>query len=176
MFYYNYKPGEKDYNECISKGICSVSPTISALQEIMFVMLCELSFYVTKLKLMGAENKQIQLEIAHNITYLATLQEYTESQVLEIMNKLFSNLVHTKEIYTRIAKEKGLEHEKISSTVDFENNMEINKLIAEGEKAFRSKYKNFSPVVQNYAEILFSVLKNLTSLIIDLNEVDSLDE
>ena len=170
MFYYNYKPGENDYNECVSKGICSISPTITALQEVMFVMLCELAHYVTKLELMGAENDKIKTDIAYDITYLATLQEYTDEQVLQIINKLFSNLIHTKKIYKDTCKNRDLNIEEINSAISFENNMQINKLISEGERAFRNKYKSFSTSVQNYAEILFAVLKNLAILIVDLND------
>jgi len=171
MFYYNYKPGENDYNECVSKGICSISPTISALQEVMFVMLCELSHYVTKLELMGAKNDKIKLDIAYNITYLATLQEYTDEQVLQIINTLFSNLIHTKNTYNDVCREKGLDADDITSSIKFENNMEINKLISEGDRAFRIKYKNFTK--PHYAEILLSVLKSLSTLIIDLNDTGS---
>lgn len=173
MFYYNYKPD--DNSICISKGICSAAPDITALQEVMLVMLRALSYYVIKLELLGAKNERIKIDMAYNIVYLSTLQEYTDEQVLQIINGLFSNLMNTEKIYKTICKEKGITFEKYNSPIRFENNMDLNKLIGEGEKVYRNKFKSLDNVIKNYAEILLSIVKSLSFLAVELDDNQSCD-
>ena len=176
MFYYNYKPDENDYNECVSKGVCSISPKISALQEVMFMMLTELAYYINKLQLLGAQNENIKFDVARYITYHATLYEYSENQVLEIINSLFSNLANTRNTYVQISKDHHSKTQKFKSNIKFENNMALNRLIAEGEKSFKVKYRHFNSNVQKYAEILFGVLKSLAHLVLELEDLGTLHE
>ena len=176
MFYYNYKPDEHDYNECISKGVCSISPTISALQSVIFMMLCELAYYITKLEMLGAKNEKIKQGIVSDIICLNSLHEYTENQILQIINKLFSNLSNTKDTYMSLCDTKSIKVAKYQSPVILENNMEFNKLINMGEKAFEYKYKNFDNSIKEYAEILFTILKPLAILIIEMQDFQVLTD
>ena len=176
MLYHNYKPDERDYNECISKGVCSIPPTVSALQSVIFMMLCELAYYIIKLEFLGAKNEKIKLDVAANIIYLTLLQEYTENQVLQIINKLFTNLVNTKSTYKSICNMRGIKPERYKSVIKTKNNMEWNKLISEGEKAFKNKYKNFDNSIKEYAEILLTVLKSLSWSVTELHDNQILQE
>ena len=170
MFYNNFKQSQNDYNTCVSRGVCSISPDITALQEVMFVMLRALAYYVVKLELLGAKNDRIKLDMAYNLVYLSSLQEYNDEQMLKIINNIFSNFINTERLYKSICDERGMNFDKFNPPIKFSNNTELNKLIREGDKAFKNKYKGQNKQVKNYAEILFSVLKSLAMLIQELND------
>ena len=55
-----YKNTYIDINECTSRGACSISPTISALQELAIQILQNLSHYILQLEEMGANNNNIK--------------------------------------------------------------------------------------------------------------------
>ena len=166
--YNNFKPDTDE--SCISRGICSISPEITALQEVMFVMLRGLAFYVIKLELLGAKNEQIKQDMIKNIMYLSTLREYTEEQVHFIVNTLFSNFINTEKIYRNLCVQNGSTFDKFNSPIKFENNMDMNRLISEGDKVYKNKFKSLEPSIKNSAEILFCILKSLTFPLIELIE------
>ena len=172
MFYYNFMRDENDYNTCVAKGVCSITPNITALQEVMFVMLCALAYYVIKLELLGAKNDRIKLDMVYNIVYLSSLQEYNDEQIIRIINNIFSNFINTERLYKSICNERGLKFEKYNAPIKFANNTELSKLIREGDKAFKNKYKGQDKEVKNYAEILFAVIKSLAALVIELDDND----
>lgn len=172
MFYYNFMRDENDYNTCVAKGVCSITPNITALQEVMFIMLCALAYYVIKLELLGAKNDRIKLDMVYNIVYLSSLQEYNDEQIIRIINNIFSNFINTERLYKSICNERGLKFEKYNAPIKFANNTELSKLIREGDKAFKNKYKGQDKEVKNYAEILFAVIKSLAALVIELDDND----
>ena len=57
---YRHKTSPYEYDEFISKGICSVNPSLSSLQEIILIYLKELAYYLIKLKGFGANNEVIK--------------------------------------------------------------------------------------------------------------------
>ena len=168
--YYNFKPDNDE--TCVSRGICSTSPEIAALQEVMFVMLRGLAYYVIKLELSGAKNTKIKMDMVQNIVYLSSLQEYTDEQVHQIVNNLFSNFINTEKIYKDFCTSSKMTFDKFNSPIKFENNMDMNKLISEGDKVYKNKYRSLDKTIKNYAEILFCILKSLAFLVIDLSDND----
>ena len=63
-----------EYNDCVSKGACSISPAISSMQEIMFVLLRQMAYYLIKLKGFGI----IKEEITKNTYIPSSFDGWTE--------------------------------------------------------------------------------------------------
>ena len=166
--YYNFKPDNDE--TCVSRGICSTSPEIAALQEIMFILLRGLAYYVTKLELSGARNANIKINMIKNIVYLASLQEYTDEQVHQIVNDLFSIFINTEKTYKNFCTRNEIIFDKFNSPIKFENNMDMNRLIAEGDKVYKNKFRSLEKDIKNYTEILFCMLKSLAFLLVELDD------
>ena len=59
-----------EYNDCISRGACSVSPNITSMQEIMFILLRQISYYLLKLKNFGIEKENIIYDIIYQLAFI----------------------------------------------------------------------------------------------------------
>ena len=172
MFYYNYR---LDNDICTSKGICSAAPDITALQESMSVMLRGLVYYLLELETLGAKNDNIKMDIIYDIVYLSTLQEFTREQIFLIITNLYSSFISTQKIYQNLCEEKKLPFKKFNSPIKFESTMDLNSLISKGERVYKFKYKSLDKDVKNYAEILFSIIKSISFLLIELKDNDKIE-
>ena len=172
MFYYNYN---LDNDICTSKGICSAAPDITALQESMFVMLRGLVHYLLELESLGARNDNIKIDIIYSIVYLATLQEFTREQIFLIITNLYSNFVNTQNVYHNLCEDNELQFKKFNSPIKFESTMDLNTFITKGERVYKFKYKSLEKYVRNYAEILFSIIKSIAFLLVELKDNDKID-
>lgn len=45
------------FNDCVAHGACSVSPNIASLQEIMFILLRQITYYILKLEEQNVDKK-----------------------------------------------------------------------------------------------------------------------
>ena len=68
MFYNYYE--DYQYDSCVSKGICSIGPRTSSLQEILVMYLKLLAFYTLELKNFGGHNKDAEIVILDTISTL----------------------------------------------------------------------------------------------------------
>ena len=70
MFYNYYE--DYQYDSCVSKGICSIGPRTSSLQEILVMYLKLLAFFIIELKNLGGHNKDAEKVILDTISTLMT--------------------------------------------------------------------------------------------------------
>ncbi len=49
-----------DSNECTSRGVCSISPAISALEDLLLLFLEHAAYYILNLESLGAKNEKIK--------------------------------------------------------------------------------------------------------------------
>ena len=146
--YYNFKPDNDE--TCVSRGICSTSPEIAALQEIMFILLRGLAYYVTKLELSGARNANIKINMIKNIVYLASLQEYTDEQVHQIVNDLFSIFINTEKTYKNFCTRNEIIFDKFNSPIKFENNIKYMPKEIKYIKINSVVWKKISKIIQRF--------------------------
>ena len=62
MFFNKYNAEGTDYNDCVARGNCAISPEIRAIQEVILMFTCQLAFYELKaeeLNMAYFENKDI---------------------------------------------------------------------------------------------------------------------
>lgn len=95
----NNQQEKTETDECITKGICAISPSLSFLHEVIKSYLKELSFYLLKLKELGINNEKIKENILDVISGLITNVDYSEEQFYSISVRLYDDLSQTKDLY-----------------------------------------------------------------------------
>ena len=94
-----------EYNDCVSKGACSISPAISSMQEIMFVLLRQMAYYLIKLKGFGIIKEEITKTLISQVALMDGLKDFTEAQVLNIFSSQYSKLIELRKEYLKICKD-----------------------------------------------------------------------
>lgn len=172
MFYNYSQNAGYDYNECTSRGACSISPNISSLQEVMLILLRQMAYYVLKLEEMGEDMFDMKTEIIEEILMFDSAGDYSDEQFLNIFSRQYSNLIKAHRGYLKLCKEKNLTCEDLKNLIKFSPDMKLSTIIKKGEKAFWERFKRFSNDQKYLAEILLSVLKSVSNNISNYKELD----
>lgn len=171
MFYNSSESFE--YNDCISRGACSVSPNITSMQEIMFILLRQISYYVLKLKNFGIEKENIIYDIMFQLAFIDSLKDLSEAQVLDLFSMQYSNLVKTRKEYMKLCKENNSSCEDLKNLLKFSAKTNLSSILKRGDKEFLQKYKRFSLNEKSYSEILSGVIKSVSVNWINLYDYGS---
>ncbi len=171
MFYnYSHNSGY-DYNECIARGACSVSPNVSAIQEVMLIIFKQMADYVLKLDEIEEEGlEDIKISIIGQLIMLDSVAEYSEEQLLSMFNIQYNNLIKLKTSYQSHCKAKGLKCSDIKDILKFSPDMKLSNIIKIGEKAYLERLKQITSDKKYISEILLSVIKSVASNIIVFSE------
>lgn len=163
-----------EYNDCTSKGACSVSPNISSMQEVMFVLLRQIAYYLLKLKDFDITKDVIIYDVISEIALIDAAKDLSEAQILDSFTKQYINLVKSRKEYLKNCKEYDVECEDLNNLIKFSPKTRLSSILKMGNKEFINKYKKFNFDKKYLYEILSSVIKsvcvNLVSLY-ELNEV-----
>ncbi len=168
MFYDNYKSNEYDFNECSSKGSCSISPNVSSIQEIILVLIRETAHYVKKLKNLGNDMPEVEMEILHALSEFISVAEYTDDDVLLALQKLNRNLNRLKRKYNTICKNKNINCSEMSEFINLDNITGLSSIIALGEKLYLRRINKFNEEEKFYSYILLLNLKSISINILKL--------
>ena len=88
-----------EFNECVYHGACSISPNMNLMQEIMFILLRQIAYYLLKLKDFNVEYKNIVYDIMFQVAFAESLKDLSETQILETFSHFYSNLVKVRKKY-----------------------------------------------------------------------------
>lgn len=168
--FYGYSSNNFDYNECNSRGACSVSPNIVSLQTIMLSTLAQISYYISNFKGFDKCDKDKILFIIKQITTLDSLKEYTESQILDTLRLEFDYL---NDIY----KDCSCQNKIIKSPkllFEITPDIKISKLIKDVEQKYIKKYRDENSKSKYINEILIAVLKSISNNILTYYELSEL--
>ncbi len=161
-----------DINSCTSRGVCSLSPNIAALQELVIFFMKECAHYLLELKENGACNKKINLEIINSLSGLVSVNEYSENQLYDIVLNTYYLYKNIKDTYHKICADRNLTHKDLNSGVIFNETVSLSKAIAIGEKLFLENYKKMSLTQKNLTEILLILIKSLCVHLTKLYDFD----
>lgn len=165
----------QDINECTSRGACSISPTISALQEVAILLLQHLAHYILELEKLGGNNQNIKYEILNFLGSLISINEFSDNQLYQIIMREYYLLEDAKNAYQKICKEKQIVPAEIKSSSSISNINSIAQAISMGEKISLNKYKKFNSEQKNLTEILLIVIKSLNLNLIKLCDFERFD-
>lgn len=172
---YNSKNSYLDVNECTSRGVCSISPSISALSELAMVFLQHIAYYVIKLEKLGASNDKLKFELINDLASFVSVNEFSEEQLFEIVQNEFFMLENTKKAYSDYCKREHLTAKDIKEKILFSEKTSISKAISIGEKIFLRNYNTRSSDVKNLITVLDIVMKSVSLNIIKLTDFNEYD-
>ncbi len=165
-----------EYNDCIFRGACSVSPNMSSMQEIMFILLRQISYYMLNLKKFNVENKDLIYAIIFELAFIDSLRDFSEAQVLELFSEQYTNLVKTRKEYLKLCKEKDLPCKDLKNLIKFSAKTNLSSILRLGNKEFLHKYRKLNFNEKYYSEILAVMLKSVSINWINLYDYGVYDE
>ena len=176
MFFNKSRLTGNDYNECVARGNCAVSPEIRAIQEVILLFTHQLAFYELKQEeynISYFENKDTLLE---SISALISTPEYTHEQLLEIVSKIYSKLLYARKEYLNYCTENNIKCSDIKLFFKLNPEMTLNEIIKSGEKVFFEKYKKISLQQKTLQDILIIAVKSICTNLLKLKEFNKFDD
>ena len=148
---------EYQYNRCSSKGICSINPTTSSLQEIILLYLKHAVFYGLKLFEKKHYNKKIVNLVLNTISILSSNYEITENNFMMINSAFKMELPEILEEYKTLYNENNM----LNTKELLEIGENINNYIRIGEKEFNKRIQSISEEKRDLYRLLFMLIKSL---------------
>ena len=91
---YNFFSENFEYDECNAKGSCSVPPSISALQEVIIISLCQLAYYILKLRDFDKKPEPQEKLVIETLATIISTTDYSDEQLLNIVSNIYINIVN----------------------------------------------------------------------------------
>ena len=118
MFYNYYE--DYQYDSCVSKGICSIGPRTSSLQEALIMYLKLLVFYTIELKNFGGHNKDAEQLILDIIATLMSNLETANKQFEKMLVGIKTLITESKKTYLKLCKSKNINSHNIYYTYNMD--------------------------------------------------------
>ncbi len=166
---FNYSQVNNFEYGCASRGTCSVSPNVGAIKSLMIALLAQTAFCMLKL---DETDENYAVELLEIIANLDTTDDFSESQILSIFSKQYSNYNKIKDKYLKSSDYVRLPANKIVLNEDFT----ISDLIKSGQKLITKLRKNISPEIKYLREIFLNILKSTCINYLELSEYKSYPE
>lgn len=165
-----YNSNNQEYNDCVSKGACSVSPAVSSMQEVMMILLRQTAFYLIKLKEFSIYEHKILKSLIYQIAFIDAAKDFSELQILNIFSKHYQNLINLRKKYLNTCKERDEEAHDIKNLLKLPSDASLSLILKKGDKEFLNKYKKLSSDNKYLSEILAAVMKSVCVNIVSLSE------
>ncbi len=165
--FYNYFE-DYGYDSCTSRGVCTISPRMASIQEIILLYLKEFAGYALKLKQFKIENENVKKIILNTLSAFVSNPEISDDVFSKIICSFTKELDNLKQEYIKACEERALEPELIHSEFDTQSGCNVISSIRLGEKQYnkRSEEEKPSKIAQ---ELIFFTAKSITSYLFELN-------
>ncbi len=160
-----YEPYEDfQYDSCVSRGICSISPRTSALQTVLVLYLRLFAKYTLDQKI----SDEIKNFILNTISITIYNPEFNENSYLFAVEKFRKELPIAIENYTKSNPKKDIEIEKNKAFELFEETSDIIQAIKYGEKIFNRGLEQLPTEIRDLYNISLVIAKSLSINLLDL--------
>lgn len=170
--YHEYQTIPHESDECLTRGICPVNPTLSFLQEVLLLYVKELAFYILKLKDFGVTNEAIKNTIMYVIFNVITNAEYNQEQFQEIISKLDEDIEQSKTLYENFCEKHQEGVQFVKPYFKRGKKFNITDAIKKGEKYFLKKTSSFTPTQKDLFDIMLFLVKSIGLKIIEAQRLD----
>ncbi len=168
MAYNYYQKTPYEYNEFVSRELCSENPNISSLQEVILIYLKEMAYYLLKLKEFGAENEVIKNNILEAISGIITNVDYNPQQFQRIISILAQDLAQAKTLYAKLCQKENIEAKFFKIDFKHPKNADINEIIKRGERYYIKRNAQFNYEQKNLFDVIILLIKRLCLKIIQI--------
>lgn len=168
----SYQKNKIETDECISRGICSISPALSFLQAVIQSYLKELAFYLLKLKEFGITNEKIKENVIDVISGLIVSVEYSEEQFSKMSSTLYEDLSQAKKLYFSLCEKNNIKPEFLKSNIKSPTKTNYSEAIRLGQKIVAKKNEKYNAEQKQLFELIFIVIKSICIHLVELKEFD----
>lgn len=162
----------EESTECLTKGICSVNPTLSSLHEVILLYLIGVSFYLTKLENSTIVNKEdIKSDILYAFFTIITNTDYSQDIFQNIITKLYDYIVQLKVLYEKECVEQNREVLPLKAYFKYSKKYNLTEAIRKGEKYFIKKTQSLSQRQKDLYEIAVFICKSMGIKLIELDKL-----
>ncbi|MBQ7764326.1 hypothetical protein IJ384_03035 [bacterium] len=159
---------EYQYNSCISRGICSINPRLSALQTVIVLYLRLFAKYAIKLDL----DKSEKIFILNTISITIYNPEFNENSFLFAIDEFKKILPKMIERYHELNSESDLEDEKQKAIELFKETDDIIQALRYGEKIFNRALEKIPTEIRDLYNTMLVITKSLSINLLDLESFD----
>lgn len=156
------------YNSCISRGICSVNPRTSALQNVLWLYLRMCAKYCIKLTDQKAVNDYVRNFILNTINIAVANPQFTENCFIQIVSRLRTILPDIINEYNSVFQKNDFGNENILESDIFLKCKNIVDAIKLGEHIFRSFAENIPAQTRDLFKIMMLIAKSISLNLLDL--------
>ena len=149
------------YDSCISRGICSMNPRTSSLQEVLALYLKASAYYALKLYENYIVDERIKGMILNTISILVSNPQFSETDFNVLTHAYNTELPRLIKEYEEMCNEKGIEPEYLKTVIKYNKELDIINAIQLGEKEFLKQVKELSQETQDLYRILFVIAKSI---------------
>lgn len=168
MYYDYYQSVPCECDEFISKGICSVNPSMTSLQEVILIYLREIAYYLIKLKSLGATNETIKRNIIEAISGIINHVDYNYEQFQHIIINLAQDLSETKTLYANLCQKNNLKLDFLKLHFKQGKNLNIAEIIRRGERYHIKRNTYYTLEQKSLFDVILLLIKNICVKIIQI--------
>lgn len=161
-----------EYDECAIHGVCSISSTLSSMQEIILIYLQTLAFYLLELENLGLSNENIRRDVIDVFSALTTNVEYSQESLNNLLSKIYEDLFQAKEIYNLVCKERNITPKYLKSSMKISKQYNVAGIIKQGQKNVDKKNQIINEDLKKTLSLLLLILKSLCLYIVELQELN----
>lgn len=158
-------------NLCQSKGICSPSPTISFLHEVLITYLQDLSFYLLKLKDLGITNENIKVSIINMLSTITIDLESNNEYFINSLKSIYKSLTEARDLYQTICQDRNLQANIQKLKLKNPEKATYNEVIKLGQKLSLNRSKVYDNEQKNLFDLTLNVIKSICVHIEELKEL-----
>ncbi len=160
------------YNSCVSRGICSINPRTSSLQEILVLYLKQTAYYMLKLQDKNYKNEEIKNLILNTLSAMVSNTSFSEidfEMITNHFNKLLPEIIQK---YEDICEKDGIKPEHLKTILKYNAKSNIVKSIRMGEKEFLKTINSIPQKLYSMYRLMFIIAKSICTNVQDLETLE----
>lgn len=163
---------EQEYDECNLRGICSISPVLSAMKSVIFGSLRELAFYTIRLHSLGICNVKIKNHFIETFSALISNSEYSEESFHNTVKNIHEILSEVKSLYKELCEKDNIPIKYYKSQIKLKPDFSLTDVLRQGQKYSENFKKRLSDDKEKSLEIILIVLKSICLYIVELQSLN----
>lgn len=169
----NYFSEKFQYDSCIARGICSISPKNSALQTVIVLYLRIIAKYLIKLCEKKDIENDLKIFILNSLVSTVYNTEISERTFDFLLKNFRQKIPKVMDDYAEYYPEQDLEDERKKLFELFDETQEMISAIKYGERMFNRSQELIESSIRDLYSILIIISKSLSIKILELKDYDN---
>ena len=160
------------YDSCVSRGICSISPRNSALQTVLVLYLRLFAKYASELDDINSIDKETKNFILNTISITLYNPDFNDREYYFAVEKFKEVLPNIIEKFYKNNPESKMEEEKTKAYEMYLGTIDIIQAIKYGEKIFMRAQEQIPAEIRDLYNIMLIIAKSISIDLLDLESFD----